>query len=343
MNRIKERESNLELYRIIVMLLIVAHHYVVNSGLTSATGPIALQPWSTKSVFLMLFGAWGKTGINCFVLITGYFMCESRITLKKFIKLLFEVMFYRIFINAVFWIIHTDTFTLVNLLKVIIPVTSVHNGFVNAYLVFFLTIPFLNILIKNMTEKQHVLLVCLLLFMYTFLASFPLFSVTMNYVSWFVVLYFIASYIRKYPKSIFDNTKLWAVLTVGFVLIAALSVVACAYLSVRFNQLLYYYFVCESNRILPLLIGVSAFLLFKNLKIKHSKFINNVSATCFGVLLIHSNNDAMRTWLWNDVLNTVEMYNSSWLYVHAILSTLAIFVICSLIDMVRIRFIENCL
>lgn len=31
----KERNSNLELYRIIVMLLIVAHHYVVNSGLMS--------------------------------------------------------------------------------------------------------------------------------------------------------------------------------------------------------------------------------------------------------------------------------------------------------------------
>lgn len=30
----QRRSSNLELYRIIVMLLIVAHHYVVNSGLT---------------------------------------------------------------------------------------------------------------------------------------------------------------------------------------------------------------------------------------------------------------------------------------------------------------------
>ena len=29
----KIRRSNLELYRIIVMLLIVTHHYVVNSGL----------------------------------------------------------------------------------------------------------------------------------------------------------------------------------------------------------------------------------------------------------------------------------------------------------------------
>lgn len=33
--RTKERSSNFELYRIICMLMIVAHHFVVNSGLTS--------------------------------------------------------------------------------------------------------------------------------------------------------------------------------------------------------------------------------------------------------------------------------------------------------------------
>lgn len=38
----KERSSNLELYRIICMLMIVAHHFVVNSGLTSAEGPMAM-------------------------------------------------------------------------------------------------------------------------------------------------------------------------------------------------------------------------------------------------------------------------------------------------------------
>ncbi len=80
-------KSNLELYRIIVMLLIVAHHYVVNSGLMEV---MMSQPTSGKSIFLSLFGMWGKTGINCFVLITGYFMCRSEITLRKFLKLLLE-------------------------------------------------------------------------------------------------------------------------------------------------------------------------------------------------------------------------------------------------------------
>ena len=63
----KKRDSNLELFRIITMLLIVAHHYVVNSGLTAANGPIQADPLSGRSIFLLLFGAWGKTGINCFV------------------------------------------------------------------------------------------------------------------------------------------------------------------------------------------------------------------------------------------------------------------------------------
>ena len=66
----KPRSSNLELYRIACMLMIVAHHYVVNSGLTSADGPLMTDFSSGNSIFLTLFGAWGKTGINCFLMIT---------------------------------------------------------------------------------------------------------------------------------------------------------------------------------------------------------------------------------------------------------------------------------
>ena len=86
----RRRDSNLELFRIITMMLIVAHHYVVNSGLTSLIYENLSKP---NSIFLLLFGAWGKTGINCFVLITGYFMCQSNITCRKFIKLGLEIEF----------------------------------------------------------------------------------------------------------------------------------------------------------------------------------------------------------------------------------------------------------
>ena len=41
----------------LTMLLIVAHHYVVNSGLTAPDGPVMIAPTSASSLFLLLFGA----------------------------------------------------------------------------------------------------------------------------------------------------------------------------------------------------------------------------------------------------------------------------------------------
>ena len=90
-----KRNTNLELYRVIVMLLILAHHFVVNSGLLNV---VMQEPGRIRSMFVIFFGAWGKTGINCFVLITGFYMCKKKITLKKYLQLLLEVEFYNIVI-----------------------------------------------------------------------------------------------------------------------------------------------------------------------------------------------------------------------------------------------------
>ena len=144
------RNSNLELYRIVVMLLIVAHHYVVNSGVLEIMYESPLEP---NSIFLFLFGMWGKIGINCFVLITGYFMCKSNITIKKFLKLVLEVEFYKIVIYLLFIICGYETVSLSGIFKAVLPITSIGTNFTGCFLVFYLCIPFLNILVRNMSEK----------------------------------------------------------------------------------------------------------------------------------------------------------------------------------------------
>ena len=118
----QERFSNIELYRIIVMLLIVAHHSIVNSGVMEL---VADDPLSLKSTFAYLFGMWGKTGINCFVMITGYFMCTSHITGRKFAKLLLEVLFYNVAIRSIFLITGYAPFTLKGLLRMFIPLWDI--------------------------------------------------------------------------------------------------------------------------------------------------------------------------------------------------------------------------
>lgn len=334
MQRMKsQRNSNLELYRIIVMLLIVAHHYVVNSGLI---GQMQSSPLTTNSVFLYLFGMWGKTGIDCFVLITGYFMCKSKATAAKFFKLLFEVMFYKIVIYLIFVATGVVTFTFTSFARALIPISNVGDGFTTGFIFFYLFIPFINVLISHIDKSMHQKLILLCLFIYTIWYMVPGYRVTYNYVTWFIVLYLISSYVRLYPFTRF-NTKHWGYLSLLLICISAVSVIALRYMG--YNNP--FRLVADSNAILALLTAFTTFMFFKDLQIKQSRFINTVAASCFGVLLIHANSNAMRQWLWCDTLRNVEYLDSSYCALHAITAVLVIYIICTLIDMIRIRFIER--
>ena len=334
----QKRDSNLELYRIITMMLIIAHHYVVNSGLTTV---IFQKPSSWKSIFLLIFGAFGKTGINCFLLITGYFMCKSQITCKKFVKLFLEVIFYNILFYTIFLVAGYTSFTITSFVKSIFPINNIAQNFTGCYLVFFLFIPFLNKLIHSLNQKQHLYLILLCSFTYIFMGTMPLFNVTMNYVSWYIVLYFIASYIRLYPTKIFNNTKLWGILSIISILLLITSIFGCTWIGTKLNKFMSYRFAEDSNTFLAVSTAITSFLFFKNIKIKYNKIINLFAASTFGVLLIHAANNSMRKWLWKDVLNNVGMYHSKYMPLHAIGSILGIFIICTIIDILRIKYIET--
>ena len=322
------------------MLMIVAHHYVVNSGLIGLvreTGEI-----NFNSVFLLLFGWGGKTGINCFVLITGYFMCKSNITVKKYIKLIGERYFYCILFFLVFLITGYTKFSVTEALKVVFPFFTVQDNFMGCYLLFYLFIPFLNKLIHAMSEKEHITLIGLSLFVYTILPTFALASVSFNYITWFIVLYFVASYFRIYERPCFNNTRLWGILTIVSLVMSWASVICIYIIGVKINNLgREYFFVADSNKVLALVTAICAFMFFKNVYIPQSKLINRIAASTLGVLLIHANSDTMRQWLWQGVLKNTMFFDSSFLIVHALISVGAIYVTCTLIDQVRILVVEK--
>lgn len=106
------------------------------------------------------------------------------------------------------------------------------------------------------------------------------------------------------------------------------------------NENLSYFFVSDSNKPLAVASAVCAFLFFKNLKMGYSKVINTIAASAFGVLLIHANSDSMRQWLWRDMLDNVGHYAGN-IYLHAIVSVFAVYVVCTLIDFARIQFLEK--
>ena len=330
--RIIERDSNIELYRCIVMMLIVAHHYMIHSGLLIETANFLT---SSESIYLYLFGMWGKIGINCFVLITGYYMCMSDISLRKFLKLLMQVEFYKFFIFIAFHV-NNQPLSLNNILFSLLPFTNIDNGFVDCFFIFYLFIPFLNMLVHSMTRKQHILLISLCLFVFCLWPQLNIFVVNSNYVVWFCVIYIVAAYIRRYELERVLSYYTWGMITLLVVGLAIISIVYLLYM----GRIWPYCFVYDCNSILAVAISVCSFMFFINMKIRHSKFINIAGATTFGVLLISDCNWEMRRWLWVDICHCVEWFYKN-VYFHSVISVIGVYTVCSIIDYIRLRFLER--
>lgn len=338
--RKKSRDSNIELLRILLMLVIVAHHYIVNSGITlSINDFIVTSSGGGYNCIALLYGWGGKAAINCFVLITGYFMCKQEFRWKKLMRLYFEVKFYTIVIYLIFLLTGYEVFSLKECYKTIFNIAyDFGKGFTASFLAFYALIPFVNKLIKALDQKSHRNLIITLLVIFTGFSTFLL-NTTFEYISWYVTLYMIAAYIRLYPCKYYDSRKIafWA--SVITLTLSALSILFIYFASVKINKVLpYYWFVIDSNKILALATSISIFCFFKNISLGQNMIINKISSATFGVLLTHAHSDTMRRWLWKDVCQNVHHFendNLSMFLMHAIICTVLVFSICVVIDLIR--------
>lgn len=338
---IKKRDSNIELFRIFLMLMIISHHYVVNSGITDL---FRYDEISANTIFLELWGWGGKCGINCFILITGYFMCKQSFSWLKFLKLVLEVEFYSIGIYLILSLGGVTNFNFIELSKsVLILPRDIGHGFTGSFIALYLLIPYINMCINQMTKKQHSVLLIILLIIFTLIPTF-LVTHVYEYFGWYITVYLIGSWIRLYPQEWMKNQKKVVVILVINYLLVVASILAMFYFGLQKHQIIQwdiYYFVSDSNKVFAVTMSVLLFCFFKNINIGYSKAINKIAATVFGVFLIHTSGDAMRHFIWNDLLKTPEFYHADSLYLHAFISALGVFSICSVIDMGRIMWIEK--
>ena len=332
----RKRDSNIELFRIVTMILIVAHHYVIHSGLL----PLALGDfYSAKSLFVLLLGAWGKIGINCFVLITGYFMCTKQISFRKFLKLFLPFYFYKIIIFLIFAVSGSVELSPRFILSSILPFVEVKDRFLDCYLLFFCFIPVLNILISNITKRQFQLLLGLCLLIYSIFPSIGL-KLSYSHVSWYMVVFLIAAYLRLYLPKIMANTLFVRLGLLCSLVLCSISVIAGSYVCKFLHMGWPYMFVMDSVTPLAVATSIFAFLFFKTIQISYNRVINVVASSTFGVLLIHDNCRTIKEWLWIDLLEC-EKYYANNIYLHAIISIICVYVVCTLIDFVRIRCLEK--
>lgn len=339
--RVEPRQSNIELLRIFAMFFIVAHHYVVNSGVLEL---YQIDQPSGNMVFCQLWSLWGKTAINAFVMISGYFMCTSRLTVRRYCKVFCEWMFYSIVCYAILLLFGFEVLSLKRLMHLFFEIfIRVDKGFTASFMWFYLGIPFYNALINTLNKRYLLMLNVLLLSLFVVPYSVFKNSDVFHHVFWYMEIYFLGAFVRLHPFRWMSSARVCWSWFVSLVLLACCSVIVRDFVHISAIRFVVAPFVPgQSCQMMCLLVGTFAFLSFKNLRVSYHPLINHIASTTFGVLCIHTASNAMRAFLWNDVCQVTAFYQGPLvqLVAHAIICSVGIFVTCSIIDTFRIRYLE---
>ena len=326
------------------MLAIVAHHYVVNSTVWQLFD--AVHP-TANSIFLQLWGMWGKTAINVFVLISGYFMCQSKLTAKRYLKILLQIIFYSWvmwFVLAAFGYEYLSWGGAAKRLCCYGILTHQDNGFVPAFMWMYLLIPALNVYLRGVSKRNLYGTLGVLVAMFS-LCGTILNANVYHHVFWYATLYLVGAAIRMHPFRWMNSRKICIWLLVASIVTAWCSVVGLDFMAqwLGHQRGHPYHFVSDSHKVLALSTALFMFCVFKNLDVPQSRFVNAVASTTFGVLLIHAATDGMRKWLWLDFVNVPGAYSLSLpaLVGYSIVVMIGVFAVCSILDYLRIRFVER--
>ncbi len=333
---LKKRNSNIELLRILMMVLMIAHHFVVNSGLTDKYeyGHI-----TKNMIFFQLFGMGGKIGICVFTIITGYFLVKHNISIRKILKLYITIKFWYFLFYIAFLITGFEKFSAKGLVKTVFSIEfEFNNLYCGTLIAMLFLIPFINILLKKLTKHQYRLLLVYLVFWIVICSSFFLRSI--SFLSSMVTCYIIGSYLGKYETKI-DNLKRGII---GLLISIAIMIICQVGLDVfkggQYNWLVTN-LINSPSAILAVSTGIFLFITFKNIRMKNIAIINLLASATFGVLVIHANSDTMRRWLWKTVFNVQGHYNDKYAILYSIGVVLLVYIVCAILELIRLYTIDK--
>lgn len=308
----KERNSGIELLKIIAIVLIVIFHVVntlktINPYISYSDYVIDLSVATTDiwKFILTIFSYLGYLGNSIFFICSAWFLLRSsKYNKRKWFFMLLEIWFISMFILVVMLIIRHGDISGKILLKSILPTTFAPNWYLTCYLLFYPIHPLLNVVIQKL-DKQHLFRFSAALFViygcFAFIKNDLFFSSTI--ILW-IAIYFVMAYIQLYLKDFADSDKynfmLLAVGLVGWFGIAFVANYLGLHISFFNDKVLRW--ATNYNPFL-IIIAIALFNLMRKLTFKN-RAINYISSLSLLVYIIHENvvlRNYCRTALWNYV------------------------------------------
>ncbi len=337
--RVLPRNSNIELLRIVCILAIIAHHYSIHPQWEFDYSSITFN-----RVFLQVLCIGGKLGVNCFLLISGYFLVgKKKRNAESILKIWLHVLFYSVLIPLTICGLGKNEITAKGLIGAMFPVIYETWDYASAYIVLMLFVPFYNRLLQCLNKKEFNRLLVLFFFCWCLVPTLTGKDFESNYLIWMFVVYAVGAYIRLFPHRLTESVKPALIGVIVSFSSYLLSVVILDILGTRFL------FLANSARevrfgqmqMLPcVLLSISLFLVFKNLEIANSKTINFLAQGVFGVYLIHEH-PLVRDLLWNHLFQNARHFEDLKLPLYAIFVVVTVFLCCEIIELFRIYLLEK--
>ena len=322
------RNSSVELLRIVSMLFIVISHASFHGGF-----PKDGSSFQINDLFLDWFTL-GNLGVDIFVMITGYYMCEKELKIQRILKLLSQVWFYSL-LSLLFGIVIKYKFTIKTVISFLFPTIFSTWWFFTAYFVIMILSPFINTFIDSIDRNKHKICISVMLTMWVVIPTFTNQKMFESEIPQFLMFYLIGAFLKKHPDNIFKNKKIRMCVTIISFGLLFMSSVVFRTLEDYFSffggkSILFYY--RHSLLIVGASVGLFTMAIYR--QPFFSSLINKIASCTFGVYLIHES-PIVRSWLWLDIFHNYEYYNSGTLVVRLLLCAAIVFAVCSLIEIIR--------
>lgn len=337
--KIINRNTSIELLRIISMIMIMFHHFAYHGNFEWNFNEVTL-PHLWYDFILM----GGKVGVDIFVLISGYFLIENTEKLfqpKKLLKFWGQVVFYSIMTYLLSVMLRLNAFEIKQLIKVCLPITYPGWWFASTYFMLYLIHPFLNKLLHGLskTEYQYLILMMVLCWSIIPTATTQLFE--SNSLLWFVTLYGIAGYVNLYGGNQKLQSKHYFSLYSMVLIITYTVSTTFLFLGTKKEEWSTHAIdFFEIERLPILLMAITLFMGFVTLKMNYHKWINMIASATFGVYLIHDSS-YIRYYLWTNIFKINQYQDSTFLILYSILVVFILYVSCTMIDLIRKKLVEK--
>lgn len=329
------RHIGLDLLRIIAMLMIVMQHFLTHNAALSG------EMVSLNYYVGMFIRTICSVAVDCYFLITGYFMITHKARIEKVIGLWGETLFWSILVFGIMRMFVSVNTT--ELLYTFLPISMKEYWFITVYIVLYILTPYFNLLIKSMSRLQYKTLIAILLLVFSIWKMIVPTSSTLDSSGGYglpiaVVMYFMGAYIKKYNIRIKQKYNIFICIIVPIIQMMTYLIIES--MEKKFiwlgdyliSDILSYY-----TSICMIICAVSYFMLFKNIKIKNKiieSIIINISPLTLGVYLIHEQ-ILLRKYLWKTLIPVERLIKEPYFIAMAIISVILVFVICCILEYIR--------